>query len=221
MSIRIDYSRGWILGGIGLALAVAFVICGCATISPEEKAQWRQATAKPFSITKVRDYLHTHPGGPYADHARRILQDEKKIAALEKSGIPESLVVPEELWPPVIKKSMVGNQMRGRTVLKEAGSGLVSANPIFGTITMSMPKSISIGSGGAHGQFSGPYLPCGNRSVFIVKGQVGNIYGVPRKPIRLVYLEHGIDVKEDTLAVLGGNGHIRNEDDQIVLSFPK
>lgn len=199
--------------------SIMFIMAGCATISPEEQAQWKQATAKPFSISKVRDYIHTHPDGPYADHAARILKDEKKIAELAKDGIPESLIVPKELWPPVIKKSIAENQMRGRTVLEEVRGGAVSAKSVFGTIVMGLPKTIRGISGGV--EFAGPYLPCGSRSVFIIKGQVSNIYGVPRNPIRLVYLKHGIDVKNDTIALLGGNGNIRNEDGQVVLSFPK
>lgn len=207
-------------GLVGLSACVILLgACATKSISPEDEAAWQTARASPFSIRAVRDYMDAYPAGAYSDQARQIIEDEKTIERWVTDGMPERRIVPAVLWPAIVKGSMAGNSMRGRTVLEEERGGYVSAQTVFGRMVVGFPTSIA---GVSDAQFHGPYIPCGHRSVFIVTGQVDNLYGVPRDPLRLVYLMPDEDAKENgKMGVLGGRGHARDERGRVVRSWPE
>lgn len=151
--------------------------------------------------------------------AEKIVADEKVIDEIEAQGVGNHYVIPKELWPPFLVESLANPPIydkRDRVTLQLAnGEFTVSqALPIkWGPKTDGQKKylKINIADGFATPSDWIYYIfPCGERTVFIVKGRLWNIVGDINDPIRLVYM------KNKGLVYLGGKGKVLDFSDKQV-----
>jgi len=178
-------------------------------ISQEESAQWNKAT-NPFNIDEMKKYIEVYPHGKYAEEARQILVDEETIDGIEKNGVGERFVVPEVSWPWPVKNGLKANNQLGRTVLEEAlnhksghSTGQITEHTVFGNMMFQIPTVIGPSTGtNMRTGLSGPFPPCGDRSVFIVKGKVQEVIGSTDDPLRFVLLT------DKGLVHIGGKGKV-------------
>jgi hypothetical protein len=159
---------------------------------------WKAAT-DPFNIDKLQAFLNANPNGPHAAAARQILDDERLIDEIVALGPGSRFVLDPELAPFILSKGSTENPSRGRTEINgDQGSALT----IFGKVSLGSISAEGVNSVADVKMNYDPVMPCGERSVFVIRGKLGNIQGDSANPIRLVYLsKYGF-------VFLGGKGQI-------------
>ncbi len=181
-------------------------------ISPGASAQWDKAT-EPFSISEMEVYAQKYSRGKHATEAKQILADEKVIEGIIQSGPGERFVVPKDCLPEFVSKSCQYHKQRGRTVLEGTPgvpSAQFSAMTVFGNVSFSVPETIASPQELQTKGIRGPFLPCGNRSVFVISGGAQNIVGDAKAPIRFVYLA------DKGLVYIGGKGKVLSPEGKVI-----
>ncbi len=172
-------------------------VLACETPQPTPEDQDWSAAVEPFSSAKVEAFLQRYPNGTYATRARQIVEDERIIGQIVASGPGSRFVLPGDSVPPFIAKSVSVNTERGRTIIDAVNH---SAQSEFGKTMWSLPttgvNSVS------QLTLSGPFMPCGDLSVFVISGGADNIQGDASDPIRLLYS------KQYGVIYIGGKGKI-------------
>lgn len=164
-----------------------------------EMAQWN-AAVYPFAVERVQAFLQMYPNESHALAGRQILEDEKLINEIASSGPGLRFVLPPHSTPQPLSMSADLNQSRGRTNINgDEGLPVV----VFGQPSLAAIGAEHVGSfsdlANIHFDF---LMPCGDRSVFVIRGTFGNIQGDRVEPIRLVYM------KKYGFVYLGGKGKI-------------
>jgi len=175
------------------------------SISPEETF-WDETTELPFSIQKMEEYLQKYPQGVHSSEATQIIQDEATMDQIERQGAGDRFIIPSEAMPEFFTSARETNTERGRTVFEQGRGGIIYAKTVFGNLMIHMTAGQIL----SYTSPLVPLVPCGPRSVFVIKGKYENIIGDTNDPIRIAYLD------KIGLVVIGGKGRVLDPRDQTI-----